>query len=274
MTSTLLPPAPPAGAADPIGDLARAWRVWRRHPGLPLGSAAVAAAVALSAAPGPAGGLGTLVALLTVGWVGTERLWYLRAWHADGLRAGALAPATLRYLGRFLLLGLGAGVAYVLLALPAIVAVVRRAVQAAQDAAASGSTVETDGLVPLWSTAWLVGAVLVLDVLGTFITPALVYSTWRVSVAVPLGLRLLRLTWPHAALYVVVPPLALVVLNTVGGTGGWLGAGLVVVAALANLLVKGAVAAYYLRVVGTAGPHGAVKPPPYPASGAPWPERV
>lgn len=98
-------PAVPPAAADPVGDLARAWRVWKRHPGLPLGTTVVAICVASGAAEGAVGVVASLVAVVLLGWVGTERLWYLRAWRGDRLRATELLPATLRYFPRFFVLG-------------------------------------------------------------------------------------------------------------------------------------------------------------------------
>jgi hypothetical protein len=106
-----------------------------------------------------------------------------------------------------------------------------------------------------------------LDVVGTFVTPALTYSTWRVGGALLIGMQVLRRSWPHAALYVVVPPVALVVVNLFAQPGLLAATVTVALASLLNLLVKGAVAAYYLRVVGPVAPDGAQKPPAYSLRG-------
>ncbi|MFP5219273.1 MAG: hypothetical protein ACLGIG_05985 [Actinomycetes bacterium] len=161
-------------------------------------------------------------------------------------------------------------VVYLVLCAPALVVVVDRAVEAAERAGTTA--VDARQVVPAWAAVWLTVAVLILDMVGTFVTPALVYSTWRVTEAVRLGVRLLRRSWPHAAVYVVVPPLALVLLNQVAQPAWLLGAVGVVVAALLNLLVKGAVAAYYLRVMPVPGADGALKPKA-PAYSAAWPDQ-
>lgn len=260
--ATGLPGAAPA-SADLRGDLGRAWRVWVEQPGLPLCAAAVGVVVALGSSAGAVGASASLLSLLLLGWVGTERLWYLRAWQGGRLRPQELLPVTFRYLGRFLVLGALAGALYVLLALPALVVVVRRAADVGLSGAAA-EQVDVSAVVPVWAAVWLLAALVALDVAGTFVTPALVYSTWRVREALVLGLRLLRRTWPHAGLYVVAPPLALVLVNQAVAPAWVLGVPAVVAAALLNLLVKGAVASLYLRAAPLTGPDGAVTPPAHP----------
>lgn len=79
-TPGVQPPSPvppstvPAGLSDPVGDLARAARVWRRYPLLPAATAAVAIVVCMSGASGGVAALAALAGLLFVGWPGTERL--------------------------------------------------------------------------------------------------------------------------------------------------------------------------------------------------------
>lgn len=257
------------GSSDPLGDLGRAAAVWRRHPLLPAATVVTAGFVCLTNASNGLAVLVGLGALLLVGWPGTERLFYLRAWHGEGMRLRELPGATLRFLPRFFLLSLLAAGAYLVIALPALVEVSRRAIDAARQATAAGVTdpAEVDITVPLWATLWLIAAVVVIDMVGTFVTPALTYSTWRVTEAIAIGLRMLRRTWPHAALYVVAPPLAVVVVNMFNQTGLATATVTVVLAALLNLLVKGAVAAYYLRVVGPVPTSGAQKPPARPVGG-------
>ena len=268
-TAPVLPPTVAAGRSDPVGDIARAARVWRRHPLLPVATVAVSCLVCLGNTSNGFALLVSLCALLLVGWPGTERLFYLRAWNGDGMGPRDLAAVTLRIFGRFFLLGLLSVVAYLVLALPALIELFRRAIDAAQLAVATGATdpAQIDIDVPLWVTLWLIAVLVLLDMVGTFMTPALTYSTWRVSAAVVLGLQMLRRTWPHAALYVVVPPVAVVIVNLFAQPGLLAATLTVVAAALVNLLVKGAVAAYYLRVVGPVPLEGAQKPPAYAASG-------
>lgn len=153
------------------------------------------------------------------------------------------------------MLGLAVGGAGAVLALPVFVAIVRVA-QFEDD----GSVSFLDEL-PLWATAYAV----LLGVLGyallTFVSPAIVYSSKRVRDAVPIGLRLLRVSWPRTAAYVLVPavlagvPGLLLGLEPVGGRTALATAFTTLVLALG----RGAVAAYYLRTVPGAGPDGAVQ---------------
>ena len=98
----------------------------------------------------------------------------------------------------------------------------------------------------------------VLDVLLTFVTPALVFTSHRVRDALSIGLRLLRRSLPGAAAYALVPPLAVVLASLWTGLPQAVAVPLVAVTTLANLLVKGATAALYLRLVPMVGPLGAM----------------
>lgn len=237
-----------------------------------MATVAVSSVVCLSNGPGGLAVLAALGAVLLVGWPGTERLFYLRAWSGVGLRLHELPAVTLRFFGRFFLLGLVSVLAYLVLALPALVELSSRVLETVRAAVAAGANdrAQVDLEVPLWVTLWLIAALVLLDMVGTFVTPALTYSTWRVGGAISLGLQMLRRTWPHAALYVVVPPVALVVVNLFAQPGVAVTTVTVVAAALLNLLVKGAVAAYYLRAVGPVPPEGAQKPPAHPGGAGRW----
>jgi len=88
------------------------------------------------------------------------------------------------------------------------------------------------------------------DMLLTFVTPALAYTTPSVRRALTVGCRTLRDEWPRSAGYVIVPPLAAIVgveslpPEAVGQVGK---IALSVIAVLFNLWFKGATAAFYLR---------------------------
>jgi hypothetical protein len=154
-------PTPPAPAgSDPVGDLKQAARVWRRYPLLPVATVVVSSFLCLGSASHGLAALVALVALLLVGWPGTERLFYLRAWQGEGLRLRELPAVTLRFFGRFFLLGLLTLLAYLVLALPALIAMVGRVVEAVEPAVAAGVTdsSQLDVDVPLWVTLWLVAA--------------------------------------------------------------------------------------------------------------------
>src|SRR5439155_25886579 len=55
----------------------------------------------------------------------------------------------------------------------------------------------------------LTAVAILLDFALTFVTPALAFSTRRAKEALAMGLRMIPSEWPRAALYVLVPPLAI-----------------------------------------------------------------
>jgi hypothetical protein len=87
------------------------------------------------------------------------------------------------------------------------------------------------------------------DFVFTFVTPALAFSTRRVSEALSIGWRTLWDGWPATAPYAVAAPLVLIgvgqLLSRTLGAGGSLAS---LVGLLLALLFKGATAAYYLRI--------------------------
>lgn len=264
MTASPVPARIPASQAAFLDDVRRVLRVWRRTPLLPLVTLAVAVVALLAGVGnGAVAALATVGSLLLVGWPGAERLWYLRLWTGRSLSPAEAWRATLRCFGRFFVLALTVGLAFAVLAIPMLVGVVR--------------TVDVDGgtlaltELPLWIHVY--GALL--GVLGyallTFVTPAIVYSSKHVSEAIPIGLRLLRVSWPRTAAYVLVPavlagtPAVFLGLEPVGAwTVVW-----TAISTLALAVGRGTVAAYYLRTVPGAGPDGAVRvaetPGYYPA---------
>lgn len=205
-------------------DLAAALAAWRLGPAIPLISVALAVA---SLIPEPGFWLLMPLGAFGVGWPGTERLFYLRAFRGLPILRPELWRATWSYFGRFFTLGVaatvwGLGIVFVY-------------------ATTSNEAIRL-GAVAV--------AVIVLDVFLTFATPALAYSTRRVSIAVRLGHRTLVDHWPASAWYAVVPPLAMLVVlrllpRTVVGLRGQIL--LTSAAALLNLWFKGAAAAFYLR---------------------------
>ncbi len=209
-------------------DLGASLAVWSTEPRLPLLTLALALAIEISTAVARQPEhriLYLLVFSLEVplaGWVGTQRIWYLRAFRGKTMGRGEAGRFTWAFLGRYLVLGL-------------FVEVV------------------VSPLVLVRPTGWLVYLALVLilvDIFLTFVTPALAYSTKSTTKALRIGWRLLRQDWPHCAWYALTPPLALnlitrslprsslaVVPAAVIGTVTW----------MLRLWFKGATAAYYLR---------------------------
>jgi hypothetical protein len=253
----VLSPVPsriPASQAQFLDDVGRTLRAWRTAPLLPVTVVAVACLTLLSGLDNRGvATLGGLLGLLLVGWPGAERLWYLRLWTGRTLSPGEAVRATLRCFGRFFVLALAVGSVGAVLAVPAIVGLVRSLDLTSDEPAFAD--------VPTWVLVYFAVLTLLAYVLLTFVTPALVYSSKRLRDAVPIGLRLLRVSWPRTAAYVLVPAVL------AGAPGFFLGfeetsspnAFLTLLGALALSLGRGAVAAYYIRTVPGAGPDGAVR---------------
>ncbi len=238
-------------------DLAAALRAWRRVPLLPVLSVALTF-VPLVFLPAPAAGqrdtdviLGSRAWLLVLmsfplglfaaGWVGTERIWYLRAYRGRTMRPKELLKLTWAFVWRYFLLALlviGVPMFVIfIVVMPRILS--RRPI---------GPLPED----PAFRTAALIMFLwyILADVILTFVTPALAYSTRRVGRAFGIGLRMLRTEWPRSAGYTLVPPLALLLgLRTLPESVLGRTADLVlsVAGVLLNLWFKGATAAFYLR---------------------------
>jgi hypothetical protein len=90
---------------------------------------------------------------------------------------------------------------------------------------------------------------IVLDMLLTFVTPALAFTTRSVRRALRIGLSTIKREWGSARWYVLVPPLAIsLVSRAVRPTAGVAAVVVPPVAAeLLTLLFRGATAAFYLR---------------------------
>lgn len=260
MTPSPVPDRIPASQAAFLDDVGRVLQAWRRTPLLPTAVVAVAAVTLLASASNPGlSALGGLLGLLLVGWPGAERLWYLRLWTGRTLTLGEAWRATLRCFGRFFVLGLlVVGIATVL-AVPLIVAVVREV------DLSTGTAPELSDL-PRWTAVYAVLLATTGYVLLTFVSPALVYSSRRVRDAIPIGLRLLRVSWPRTAPYAVLPAALAGVPGLFVGFAP-LSPGTVLTTLLSTLVLavgRGAAAAFYLRTVPGAGPDGAVPPAPAP----------
>ena len=251
-TADAVPDVVRRGEADFEGDLRRALRVWREQPALPLLTTAFAIVTALAASEfvGPAvTGLAGVLGLVFLGYVGAERLWYLRAFTGRQLGPGAAVHASFGYWGRFVRLGL----LLLLVSIPLYAPVTAVLLDVGQEARASGG--EPD--LPLWAALYVGLVSLVIDFALTFVTPALVFNTRRARSAIRIGFRLLRRSWPHALTYVLFPPFAVLLLTRFSsGEVGWGGVALIVGSSLVNLAAKGATAAYYLRVMPIDRPDG------------------
>ena len=225
-------------AAEPSfrDDLRLALAAWRRFPWLPAVSVGLAAVGQLPEEPVFLA-LVLVSLMVTVGWVGTERICYLRAFRGKQIRVGELWRLTRAFLGRYAVLGM-------VVAVPLIAILIGVAI--------------TDTLTGSPSERWLGGFLVAMYVIFafvdfalTFVTPALAFSTRRVRRALAIGLGMIRSEWPSSAWYVLVPPLAAVSIAQILTRTSDVGIGVQLLtsafATLLNLWFKGATAAFYLR---------------------------
>ncbi len=216
-------------------DLSRALRAWQQSPLLPVFSCVLALIQAeltvLDVSSVMPRALIAWLASLAVGafWIGslgTERVWYLRAFNKEPMRLLDAWLLSWRYLGRFLHFGLRVAWRFALLWLAALALFVlaRRA----------------GGTLPWWYYAGTLICVLPIFVATTFAMPALTYATRSPLQALHIGWAVVRTFWPETALYVLLPPLLYVVAAREASP-------LIVISTLLNLLFKGAAASFFLR---------------------------
>jgi hypothetical protein len=208
-------------------DLAASLRVWREAPALPLLTVAIGIAASFQELVGPGGFVIALPATLVLaGWVGTQRIWYLRLFRGMTLESDEYWHMTWAFVGRYVVLGFLMGIPLSLLFLPVSFAVQGQVARA----------------------AILLLYVFVADFVLTFVTPALAFSTGSALEALAIGWRTLWDGWPATAPYGLVAPLVIIGLGQVLGRA--LGAAAIVLTILGTLLglwFKGATTAYYLR---------------------------
>jgi hypothetical protein len=181
-----------------------------------------------AAAFGHFGPAAIMVQIVLAGFVGVQRIWFLRVWRKSTLELHELAPLTWRFMGRYIALALTVGVMFGAPFLIVGPALLRN---------------EHVGAV----IAISVVVSLIVDFLLTFVTPALAYTTRSVREAVRIGTRMIASTWPSSAWYVLTPGLALTsfafLLHSRSTS--------LLVAAVTSVVAlwfKGAVAAFYLRI--------------------------
>jgi len=208
-------------------DLAASLGAWQVAPGLPLITLVIGLLWDLPAIVGGAGVIISLPALFVLaGWSGTQRVWYLRLFRGKTLERGELWPMTSNFMGRFVVLGLLAGIPFALVIVPVSFAV-------------HGAAARALVYIPF---------VFVLDFMGTFITPALAFTTRSSIEAIGIGWRTLWDGWPATAPYALVAPLVVIAVGQVLGRAfGGGGVVLTVFGTLLSLWFKGATAGYYLR---------------------------
>ena len=218
-----------ASRSDDFGaDVGQAVAVWSRQPLLPITSVLWWTVPASGYANDALTLVMGVVAILTVGWPGTEREWYRRAFTGKGLELSEILPTTWHFFGRFLRL--------ILLGSPVVILLI------AVISWSQGAPV-LEAVIPLV-------LVFMIDVALTFVTPALTFTTSSARSALLIGLAMLRTHWPAAAPYALTPALVVILgtqtlLQPVIGQGGAYVA--TALAGLLSLALKGATVAFYLR---------------------------
>ena len=219
-----------------LADLARSGEVLVRHPLLPLLTLGLALLTQYPMLRDHFDSWAQTISLLAwvvmAGWVGTQRIWFLRAFRGEAMRPAELVTLTVAFTPRFVLLGL-------LITLPTLVVVPLATVWVH----------DPRTLFTVWLVLPLVVSVAT-DVVLTFVTPALAYSTTKLRRAFRLGLGMLRHEWPRCAWYALVPPFAITMLVRLiprSALGPATGATIGLMGFMVGLWFKGAIAAYYLR---------------------------
>jgi hypothetical protein len=217
-----------------VDDLKASLSAWRRAPLLPVLTALLAAFPESALRPfigGWAQAISLGLGLLSIGWFGTQLIWYQRVFEGGGLRPGELLPLTGSFILRYFLL-------FAVALLPTGILVVLLSLFVRFERDSFQSPVGRVGVIVF---------IVVVQLAGTFIIPALAYSTSKVRRAIPIGLRMLANGWPGNWPYVVVPA---VVTGAIGGVSSLmppLVQGWAIIGVLGSLAFAGAIARYYLR---------------------------
>ena len=180
------------------------------------------------------------IVLFSLGWMGAERIFFLRHLQKQPVTVGELLEFVTEFFGRFFRLGLLFGLALFLVVWQLTI---------------------HGHLTKSHSVGFRLGLAVfaaVVDFAFTFVPSALAFTTRSAPRALRIGFQMIRQTWPRCGLYVLCPPLALNFVNAIYPVH-LISVWLVVTAALAmvGLLAKGATAAFYLRERPTYGPDGA-----------------
>jgi hypothetical protein len=213
-----------------VDDVKASLAAWRKAPLLPI-VAALLVVVEL-----PFYGLWTIavvipVGLFALGWLGTQLVWYQGAFEGERSNPRELISVTWSFVARYFWL-------FCLALVPTFVVFVPLAIKKSftADLQSPGGRI---GLLAYVAVAGMV---------GTFMIPALAFSTRRVTKAIPIGLRMLAQSWPGSWQYAVVPGVVVVTL----GTAYWLvpppgRSAFEILTTLISLVFAGAIARYYLR---------------------------
>jgi hypothetical protein len=170
------------------------------------------------------------------GWLGSERLFFLRRLEGNKVSLPELLSSAPSYIGRFLRLGFLVSIVFVPVWTVLSFLLLHFAPAGSPHFVAKGTQLIS---IPL---------MVALDVVLTFAPAALVFTTRSARDALSDGWAMVRATWPRSALYVLCPPLALNMVNAMYSTQ-LPAVQFVTMPALAllALVAKGATVAFYLR---------------------------
>ena len=186
--------APEGVVSGFVAHVGRALRCWRADPRLPLVTAGVwflttvPIAVGLATGSPAVGFLGSIVAFVTLGFLGATRVWYLEIEAGRRMPGGEVWRLSRSLWKRFFGLGV---YGFALIVIPAALASLLR-----QDHEVLGAF----ALLVVW---------LALDILLTFATVVLSFFAMTAGDAVRYSWAVTRAQWPRCALYVLAAPLAL-----------------------------------------------------------------
>jgi|ERR1700722_689875 len=230
-----------------LSDLRWSFRVWQRRPGFVLLVAVVLLVLRVSLVS-PISYL--VVAVFVAGFVGTERIYYLRAFYDHDFSLREVPRLTKRFIGRFvcfsLLVGIPGGIIF------GIVLASEEGIHPASKGVSSA--------LPLRVSITYLAITLVVDALLTFATPILVFTTRSAREAFVLGVRFIRHTWPRSACYVFTPGLTIGALALVFPQSELSESVDVIISVVGGLLAfafKGAAVPYFLRCIDVVGDDGA-----------------
>lgn len=218
-------------------DLGRSAGAWRVAPLLPFVSVVLTLTYAL---PESWWWLFLPAGWFWAGWLGTERIWYLRIFRNASITRSEAWRLTRAFVWRYVRL------AVLVLLVWSPVLIVAAPFPAAGSKEAENAFRAADVVV--------VASIITLfvDFTLTFVTQALAFSTRRVRTALKIGLAMLKQQWPRSAWYAAVPPLAVIILVRLfqpAAVNQLVQIIMSVAATLLNVWFKGATAAFYVRNV-------------------------
>jgi hypothetical protein len=195
-----------------------------------------------------AGLLSFAVEVFLIGFVGAQRVWFLRKLRGIHFEAREAWTVPWRFFGRFLCLDLLGTLLVIPIVVPLAIATAHHRT----------TTTQRVHLSP-WVTVGVVIGAFVVDVAMTFVVPALALNVHSVKSGIRLGWNMTKSTWPTNAWYMFAPGVTIVAVaavlpESVASSGVYLLIGLI--SALLNLWFKGAIVAFYVRSVDPASPDG------------------